>query len=405
MTDHSRDPQNPPQAQGSAEEVGEYREVIRLGTGRIVQKAVGILEEIDHAAALLSELLTESAPDRRRLLREQPRFRAIMLCELLLARSREAWFSDPAAAVELAELAVTVSIRLDTDHYGEALVEDTRARTWAYLANALRIASDLRQAEKAFETAEEHHRRAGEDAYTGAEILSFKASLRVAQGLYEEAASLLDPAIQIYREAHDRHREGRSLIKKGTALSYASRHAEAARLFRRGLTKLDAYEEPRVLIMARHNLINCLKGSGRHEEAFRVLNETRGLYLSLGEPSHLVRLRWMEGKLYRDLGRLDEAESAFREVREDFIRQGIGLEAAMVSLDLAMVFLERGETGELKRLAAEMIAVFESREDHQRAMAAFLLFQKAAETEQVTLALLQEVASSLEQAQPSTERS
>jgi hypothetical protein len=69
-----------------------------------------------------------------------------------------------------------------------------------------------------------------------------------------------------------------------------------------------------------------------------------------------------------------------------------------------MVFLERGETGELKRLAAEMIAVFESREDHQRAMAAFLLFQKAAEAEQVTLALLQEVASSLEQAQRSTER-
>lgn len=406
MTDRSRDSQDPPrQEQKNADDLGEYKDVIRLGTGRIVQKAVGILEEIDHAAALLGELLTESAPDRRRLLREQPRFRAIMLCELLLARSREAWFTDPAAAVELAELAVMVSDRLDADHYGQALVEDARARVWAYLANALRIASDVRRAEKAFETAEDHHRRAGEDAYTGAEILSFKASLRVAQGRYEEAASLLDPAIQVYREARDRHREGRSLIKKGTALSYASRHVEAARLFRRGLAKIDAYEEPRILVMARHNLINCLQGSGRYEEALRVLNETRGLYLELGEPSHLVRLRWMEGKLYRDLGRLDEAESAFREVRENFIRQGIGLEAAMVSLDLAMVFLERGETGELKRLAAEMIAVFESREDHQRAMAAFLLFQKAAEAEQVTLALLQEVASSLEQAQRSTERS
>lgn len=27
--------------------------------------------------------------------------------------------------------------------------------------------------------------------------------------------------------------------------------------------------------MGRHNLISCLKGSGRHEEALRVLNETR----------------------------------------------------------------------------------------------------------------------------------
>jgi hypothetical protein len=117
MTDRSRDPQGLlRQEQRSAEGLGEYREVIRQGTSRIVEKAVGILEEIDHAAALLGELLTESARDRRRLLREQPRFCAIMLCELLLARSREAWFTDPAAAVELAELAVLVSDRLDTEH-------------------------------------------------------------------------------------------------------------------------------------------------------------------------------------------------------------------------------------------------------------------------------------------------
>ena len=42
-----------------------------------------------------------------------------------------------------------------------------------------------------------------------------------------------------------------------------------------------------------------------------------------------------------------------------------------------------------------MIPVFESRDDYQKALAAFLLFQKAAEAEQVTLGLLQEVASSL----------
>jgi hypothetical protein len=75
----------------------------------------------------------------------------------------------------------------------------------------------------------------------------------------------------------------------------------------------------------------------------------------------------------------------------------------MVSL-LAMIFVERGETGELKRLAAEMIPVFESRDDHRKALAAFLLFQKAAETEQVTLGLLQDMIFSLEQTRRGTER-
>src|SRR5215207_3072133 len=99
------------------------------------------------------------------------------------------------------------------------------ARAWAYLANALRISSDLRGAEEALDTAEEHHQRGGEDGYTGAEILSFRASLRNAQGRYEEAAALIDPLIKLYWEARDRHREGKALIQKWTSLSYAGRQA------------------------------------------------------------------------------------------------------------------------------------------------------------------------------------
>jgi tetratricopeptide (TPR) repeat protein len=186
MSDRRRDPQ-PPLRQ-------------EPGGDRVLQGASEILEEIDHSASLLGEILAESAPDRRRLVEAQPRFRALMLCDLFLERSREAGFTDPAAALELAELAVLISDRLDSGHYGECLVEDARARAWSHLANAFRISSDLRRAEEALQTAEEHHRRAGEDAYTGAEILSFKASLLNAQGRHEEAAALLDPVVGVYRE-------------------------------------------------------------------------------------------------------------------------------------------------------------------------------------------------------------
>jgi tetratricopeptide (TPR) repeat protein len=262
----------------------------------------------------------------------------------------------------------------------------------------------LRQAEEALRKAEEHHERGGEDAYLGAEILGFKSSLRNSQGRYMEAAALLDPAIRIYREAKDRHREGRTIIKKASSLSYAGKNAHAIRLVRQGLAKIDIFEEPRLLVSARHNLIGYLNDLGRHEEALRALAETRGLYLQLGERSILVRLRWLEGKILRDLGRADEAETAFREVRDEMIGLSLGLDAALVSLELAMILLERGDTGELKRLAAEMIPVFESRDDHQKALAAFLLFQKAAEAEQVTLGLLPEMVTSLEQTRRAVER-
>ena len=400
MSDRRRDPQAPPQ-----QEQGDgYEGALRLGTGYAAKEASKILEEIDHAAALLAEILGQTRPDRQRLLEEQPRFRALKLCDLLLTRSREAGFTDPAAAVELAELAIVVSDRLDAEHYGERLVEDARARAWGHLANSLRISSDLRRAAEALRIAEDHHRRAGEDAYTGAEILGFKASLRNAQGRYEEAAALLDPSIKLYHEARDRHREGKTLILKGTSLSYAGRHTQAIRLVRRGLGKIDIFEEPRLLVSARHNLIGYLNEVGRHEEAMRALAETRGLYLQLGERTPLARLRWLEGKILRNLGRPDEAEVAFREVRDELVRMRLGLDAALVSLDLAMIFLERGQTAELKQLAAEMIPLFESRDDHQKALAAFLLFQKAADAEQVTLGLLHELASSVELARRKVER-
>jgi hypothetical protein len=51
-----------------------------------------------------------------------------------------------------------------------------------------------------------------------------------------------------------------------------------------------------------------------------------------------------------------------------------------------------------------MIPVFESRDDHQKALAAILLFQKAAEAESVTLGLIREMVTPLEQARRSGER-
>jgi tetratricopeptide (TPR) repeat protein len=356
----------------------------------------GILQEIDEAAALLSEILGTAGPERRALLESGVRFRSLQLCQLLEERSRDAWFSDPARAVQLADLAVAVAERLDDAHYGLPLAEDARASAWAHLGNAYRIASDHQRAEEALQTAEEHQRRSGGDAYTEALILSFKASLRSAQGRYDEAARLLDGAITVYRQARDRHEEGRVLILKGTALGHAGRHSEAVRLIRRGLTRIDLFQEPRLLVTARHNLIFFMTDGGLYQEAEDSLAETRRLYVELGERMNLVRLRWLEGKLARELGRLEEAEAALKEARDAFLADDIAIDAALVSLDLAILYMQRGETTALKELAAEMRPIFESGDVHPEALAAVLLFQQAAETEQVTRTLLDQVAAWLQ---------
>jgi tetratricopeptide (TPR) repeat protein len=355
------------------------------------------IEELDAAASLALDILATPEARREELLR-QPRFHALGLCDLLLERCREAWTEKPAWAVEMAALASEVAGRLDTTHYGAGIVEDARARAWAHLANACRIGSDLRRAEEALATAWEHHRKAGEDAYTEAEILSFEGSLRNSQGRFEDAVRLFDRALAIYREGRDRHLEGRILLQKGMARGDGGRLKEAIRLLRRGLATIDAAEEPRLEVAARHNLILYLYESGESREALTVLERSRRLYEVLGEPLHRARLRWLEGRIFRDLDRLEEAEASLGEARAAFLERGIAFDAALVSLDLAMVHARRGDTGEVQRLAIEMLPIFESRDIRSEALAALVLLRGAVDTERVNLEILEHLSGQLRHA-------
>jgi tetratricopeptide (TPR) repeat protein len=240
------------------------------------------VEELDAAASLALDLLAAPEAGREEMLR-QPRFQALGLCDLLLERCREAWTETPARAVELAALASEVAGRLDAAHYGAGIVEDAQARAWAHLANACRIGSDLRRAEEALAAAWEHHRKAGEDAFTEAEILSFEGSLRNSQGRFKDAVLLFDRALAIYRSGRDRHREGRTLLQKGTALGHGGRLKEAIRLTRRGLAAIDTAEEPQLEVVARHNLIVYLHESGDSREALTVAGAEPATLRCLGK--------------------------------------------------------------------------------------------------------------------------
>ena len=358
-----------------------YAAVLGRVAVRIGEHLKRALRESREAPELVAELLLLPREQRFERVRNEPRFRLLLLCDRLEEASRAAWTEDPAAGVELAELAVEVADGLDRRIYGPALVEDARAMAAACLGNARRVAGDLVRAEEALDRAERLYGHFELDFLTHARILVFRASLRNAQGRFADADLLLDRALPLYREAGDSHLEGRTWITKGMTLGNGGDFQAAVESLNEGLRLIDPATEPRLLLVAHHNRIWFLDDDGKHREAEELLESSRHLYLQLGDRMDLVRLRWLEGRIALHLGRLDDARRALGLARDGFVEQEVGFDAALVALDLAVVHARQGDAEGVRRIVSEVVPVFQAVQVQPDLLAALLLLRDVNEAE------------------------
>lgn len=364
------------------EESGHWNETVAVDETREAPKLLALLGEGPHE-------------ERMRRVQEIEELQTWGVCQLLLERSREEVFSDPARAVETAHLAVRVAGHLG-EIYHPGWVLGLKARAFAYLGNALRVLGELKGADEAFLRAEDCLKRGNiGNPRVEAELLSLKGSLRLDQRRLEEARELVGRSLSLYREAQDGNGVAKSLLKKAKILRAIGEIEQAIEILSGAASIIDPQKEPRLFAYSRQILISTLNRAGRDQEAERLLPEVQELYRALAEPLDWLRLRWTEGRIAQGLGRLAEAEAAYREVRNEFLDRNKSYDAALVSLDLAALLAEQGRTAELKQLALQMAAVFESKEVHREAFAALLLFQQACMEERITVEMIRQIASEL----------
>jgi tetratricopeptide (TPR) repeat protein len=354
--------------------------------------------EREAAPDLVKELLAHTGPQREILLRNSRRFYTWGLLELLLERSLEASVHHPGEGDELGRLALQVAGLLEPQRYGAALLEDSRARAWACLGNARRMRSDLDGAEEAFERAWDHLEEGTGDLLERALLMDLQASLKRDQRRFDEAFRLLRRTVSLYFELGERHRTGRSLVSLAILHNQTGDPVKAAALTRRALELIDREQEPRLLLSARHNLVFFLASAGHFLEAQRAYREALPLYRAFPDAWTQNRRQWVKGKIARGLGQTAEAEALFLAARDGFLAEGIPYDTALVALELALLYAEQGRSAELKRLAAELMPVFASRQIHREALAALAFFQRAVETERAEVEVVERVAEFLREA-------
>jgi tetratricopeptide (TPR) repeat protein len=149
----------------------------------------------------------------------------------------------------------------------------------------------------------------------------------------------------------------------------------------------------------RFNLLDNLLQAGRLDEAEELLPDLRELTIQLGNDLDILRLRWLEGHLAAGLGRREEAIAALQAVREGFADRKIAYDTALVSLELAVLYLEEGLTSEVKKITGDMVWIFQAQEVAEEALAALQVFCEAVRKEKVTVGLARRMVEYLQKAQ------
>jgi tetratricopeptide (TPR) repeat protein len=377
------------QKERAATQAAEYDRVFRLLPVILEEHAPRLAKDQRSAARDLKELLELPRQKRTgRIHSARSRFRSAALVRLLLAESRKRLHTDPDEAFQLAELARTVVHRNPSMPGSFELL----ALATAEMANACRVAGDRRQAGDHFT----HARYViGNFGVTDTEILArvdcLQGSLCMDQRLFPQAEELLRRAAMLYRVSGDKAETARVLVTLGGMFFFQGDLTRAIEATRGALKGMHWKDEPRVYLCARYNLARYLTEDSQLAEASALLTVDEPLYREFPEAWTQLRLLWLKGKIALGLGDAEAAERAFLTVRDGFILQGNGYDAAMVCIeDLALLYLRAGRTADVKRLAEEIYPIFEAQDVHREAVAALMLFQEAARQDQLTVQAVRE---------------
>ena len=371
----------------AAAQIGlEVEEFIVSSMLRIESRLGAFVER--RIAPWLWERLKPFAPEQRRVhIRQNPEFHSWGLNELLCRLSEDAAAHDADEAVELAELAVLVARFIPGS---ESWRWRNQGHAGSHLSNAHRVRGQLPTSDETFGEAlrlwEAGAPGDPEGLLDESRVLDLEASLRRAQRRLPEALDLLDRAFAADRTGT---RAGRILIKRAKTLEELDRYEEAIETLQRALPLVDGEREPRVALTLHFNLLENLFQVGRHAEAEALMDEVREQAIRLGNQLDLVRLTWLGGRIANLRGESREAEAAFEQVRKEFLALGIAYDAALVSLELAVLYLAQGRTAEVQELTRQLAPVFQAQKVSREAFATVKLFCEAVDKDTITLEMAQ----------------
>jgi tetratricopeptide (TPR) repeat protein len=307
-------------------------------------------------------------------------------------------YQDPAGMLHLAQLARSAAEACTVEVAGNGQrLSDLRGQAWRQYGNALRVLGRLPESEEAFAAAQRLLDEGTRDPLLRAKLFTQVSSLRYFQRRFGEAVSSADEAARIFLELGERRSLASSRVQKAIATLYAGDAEDAVRILNQAIPLIDDAGDPHLLLAACHNLVRCYIDLGRPEQALSIYSETRELYKRFDDPIIRLRVAWQEGQLLRDMGHLRAAENVLLQTRRGFVDCNLLYEVALISLDLAAVYIRLQSEQKLRQTVAETVPIFHALGVGREALASLLQLQQLSNQSRQALELIRLLNSQLEQ--------
>lgn len=344
-----------------------------------------VQSERDGAVAVVEELLAKSQDERVQALRQDERFRTSAALDELLERSYGCFPGAPDQALHLATL-VEAGCPRPPD---SSLSQELLVRALTHRGNALRALGHLRDAESCFREARKNLEPTSKMHIVT--DLSVYALLDWWEGVgyrerseFDRAEELLDRAALLFAVIQDEDASTRVMLSLGALYHRMGNALDALDAVAKVLAQVTEETNPGLYWIARFNRSVYLTEAESYDEAKQelaaCLAASRISKIDSSEP----RVAWLRGRIAAGEGDCGAAERHLRATREAFLQEDSGINMALASLDLALVYLQTGETAKLLVIAEEMALIFEAGDVHREAAAALMLFQEAVRRAAVT---------------------
>ncbi len=327
----------------------------------------------------------------------------LTVLRLYLDNCDEVLFDDPKAGLEMAKVAPKLALKIPqrrpydwrhlTDPSEKQLLRELRVRSHAVLGGAYRAGGMMDESEGTYQTAGKVCDSGPVSLFARADLYRRLARLRSSQKSYDAALDLLEFAIKVFDD-RDPDCFAASLLMKGYVLGENGRHAEAVPYFGEVLKLVKPKQRSsrlakRTFHSAVHNMAfatskGCFPSDVRR--ALVYVREAKKFFARKARSINKYKLFWVEGRLVARLGLTRTAERRLRPAFKQFLALGAPVEAALVGLELGLVYWITEEWQKLEELALETYNRFRELSSDTEALAALKLWMEGAKMRELTQA-------------------